>query len=486
MASWPRSTPPARASTTAATSAGSDDDHGYGIAVDGAGSAYVAGDAISTQASFPVAVGPDLTHNGAIDAFVAKVNAAGTGARVLRLHRRVERTTTAAAIAVDSGGGAYVTGDTKSDEATFPVLLGPDLSYNGGDAATATPSSPRSPPAARASTTAATSAARGTTPGCGIAVDSAFTATVTGYTNSTEASFPVTVGPDPTHNGGNDAFVARVSSSDFTLGATPPSVEICAGSNAQYTVTVGSIGGFIERRDPVGERPAGGRDRGLLGQPGDPTWLERAHHRQHRRRGRRQLRHHDQRDGRRRPEPQRGRRPRRRRDRGAADPRRPLERRDRPAAAAALPVERRRWRRQLPARGRRRPGLRQPGDQRDRHPRHDLHAIQRPSARDHLPLAGELGESVRDGRRVDRVLVHHREPAGGLRQGRPGERGDRPADVAEPELGDERRRDELRVLHRHVRQQRLQRVVDQRRQRDERGAQRARRGRRPTRGRCGR
>ena len=57
--------------------------------------------------------------------------------------------------------------------------------------------------------------------GCGIAVDSAFTATVTGVTASTEASFPVTVGPDLIHNGGNDAFVARVSSSDFTLGATP-------------------------------------------------------------------------------------------------------------------------------------------------------------------------------------------------------------------------------------------------------------------------
>jgi len=54
----------------------------------------------------------------------------------------------------------------------------------------------------------------------------------------------VTVGPDLTHNGSNDAFVARVSSSDFTLGATPPTVEVCAGDNAQYTVTVGSIGGF--------------------------------------------------------------------------------------------------------------------------------------------------------------------------------------------------------------------------------------------------
>ncbi|HEY2937622.1 MAG TPA: SBBP repeat-containing protein [Gaiellaceae bacterium] len=51
-----------------------------GIAVDAAGNAYVAGTTQSTEASFPVTVGPDLTYNHAEDAFVAKVNAAGTAA----------------------------------------------------------------------------------------------------------------------------------------------------------------------------------------------------------------------------------------------------------------------------------------------------------------------------------------------------------------------------------------------------------------------
>jgi hypothetical protein len=35
-------------------------------------------------------------------------------------------------IAVDSAGNAYVTGDTTSTEADFPVTVGPDLTFNGG------------------------------------------------------------------------------------------------------------------------------------------------------------------------------------------------------------------------------------------------------------------------------------------------------------------------------------------------------------------
>ena len=54
-------------------------DEGHGIAVDSEGNAYVTGQTGSTQATFPEKVGPDLTNGGNRDAFVAKVNAAGTG-----------------------------------------------------------------------------------------------------------------------------------------------------------------------------------------------------------------------------------------------------------------------------------------------------------------------------------------------------------------------------------------------------------------------
>ena len=47
--------------------------------MDGEGNAYVTGYTDSIEASFPVTVGPDLTWNGGpSDAFVAKVNAAGS------------------------------------------------------------------------------------------------------------------------------------------------------------------------------------------------------------------------------------------------------------------------------------------------------------------------------------------------------------------------------------------------------------------------
>ncbi len=58
---------------------GSGNDWGYGIAVDSAGNAYVTGYTTSTEATFPVTVGPDLTQNGGDDAFVAKIGDVGGG-----------------------------------------------------------------------------------------------------------------------------------------------------------------------------------------------------------------------------------------------------------------------------------------------------------------------------------------------------------------------------------------------------------------------
>ena len=64
---------------------GVQDEFGFAIAVDSAGNAYVAGrtestdTAVPASAAFPVTVGPDVTYNAGEDAFIAKVNAAGTG-----------------------------------------------------------------------------------------------------------------------------------------------------------------------------------------------------------------------------------------------------------------------------------------------------------------------------------------------------------------------------------------------------------------------
>ncbi len=192
---------------------GNDDDEAYGIAVDGSGNAYVTGLTASTQATFPVTVGPDLTHNGGFaDAFVAKVNATGT-ALVYCGYIGGSGGDYGTGIAVDSSANAYVIGVTTSSQDTFPVTVGPDLTYNGGsDAFVAKVSA-----AGTALVYAGYIGGNSDDIGQGIAVDSSGNAYVTGYTQSSQDTFPVTIGPDLTYNGGSDAFVAKVSAAGTAL-----------------------------------------------------------------------------------------------------------------------------------------------------------------------------------------------------------------------------------------------------------------------------
>jgi len=191
---------------------GSGVDYGRGIAVDGLGNAYVTGNTNSTEATFPKTVGPDLTSNGGDDAFVAKVNASGTGL-VYCGFIGGSGIDYGAAVAADGSGGAYVTGYTSSTEATFPVISGPDSTSNGNYDAFA----------AKVGATGAGLdycgfiGGSGADYGRGIAVDADGHAYVTGGTDSTEATFPVTMGPDLTFNGVADVFVAEVDAAGLGL-----------------------------------------------------------------------------------------------------------------------------------------------------------------------------------------------------------------------------------------------------------------------------
>ena len=77
-----------------------------------------------------MASGPDLTYNGGQDAFVAKVNPAGA-ALLCAGYLGGSSWEVGEGIAVDDAGNAYVTGNTSSDQTTFPVVGGPDLTANG-------------------------------------------------------------------------------------------------------------------------------------------------------------------------------------------------------------------------------------------------------------------------------------------------------------------------------------------------------------------
>lgn len=205
---------------------GTGQDYGQSIAVDAAGNAYVVGwTTPSGEPNFPVTVGPDLTHNGGQDAFVAKVNPTGSQL-VYAGYIGGSSLDAAYGIAVDPVGNAYVTGYTGSTESTFPVVVGPDLTHNGGgeDGFVAK---------IKASGTALVYS--GYVGGSGsdavysVAVDAAGNAHITGETNSDHTTFPVTVGPDLTYNGSDDAFVTKIAAFPGTAG---PNLAFRNGFNA--------------------------------------------------------------------------------------------------------------------------------------------------------------------------------------------------------------------------------------------------------------
>ncbi len=108
---------------------GGGEDFGNGIAVDGSGAAYIIGYTSSTN--FPVTPGAAQATLGAFngDAFVAKLNAGGT-ALVYATYLGGDDYEYGKGIAVDGGGMAYVTGQTRSTN--FPVTPGSAQATYGG------------------------------------------------------------------------------------------------------------------------------------------------------------------------------------------------------------------------------------------------------------------------------------------------------------------------------------------------------------------
>ncbi|HEV8437730.1 MAG TPA: SBBP repeat-containing protein [Methylomirabilota bacterium] len=247
---------------------GAGDDEATAVKVDAAGNAYVAGFTDSDQNTFPVRVGPDLTYNGHVDGFVAKVKADGTGL-VYAGYIGGAEDDFANAIAVDSAGNAYVAGSTNSHQATFPVKVGPSLTYNGPDCSSGSDSEFCF---AKSDAFVAKVKADGTglvyagyiggaagDAAFAIAVDSAGNAYVAGDTGSDQTSFPVKVGPDLTFSGGClsdhtvgcavDAFVAKVKADGTGLiyagyigGAGPDFASAIAVDPAGNAYVAGSTG----------------------------------------------------------------------------------------------------------------------------------------------------------------------------------------------------------------------------------------------------
>lgn len=192
-------------------------DTGRGIAVDDAGAAYVVGTTESSEATFPVVIGPDGTHNGGIDAFVAKVSPSGSTLEYCG-YVGGQQTDGAFGVAVDATGRACLTGSTASSESSFPVVVGPDLTYNGalgfvGDAFVARVAADGS-----ALDLCGYIGGEFDDEGKSIALDSEGNLVVTGWTDvGSFPPFPTEVGPDVTPNGSTEAFVTRVRTDGLVL-----------------------------------------------------------------------------------------------------------------------------------------------------------------------------------------------------------------------------------------------------------------------------
>ncbi len=192
---------------------GSRGDSGYAIAVDGTGCAYLTGTTGSSD--FPIPSGAfDPSYNGGLtDAFVAKLNPAGSELTYATFLGGSSYDS-GAAVAVDRSGSASVTGSTRSsDFLTTPGTFDP--SYNGGsyggDAFVASLN-----PAGSSLAYATFLGGSSDDYGNAIAVDGAGRAYVTGRTYSSD--FPTTPGAfDTSYDRYYDAFVVTLTSTGGAL-----------------------------------------------------------------------------------------------------------------------------------------------------------------------------------------------------------------------------------------------------------------------------
>ncbi|MBE3099898.1 MAG: SBBP repeat-containing protein [Planctomycetes bacterium] len=185
---------------------GSGYDYGYGVAVDSGGNAYVTG--CTYSAGLATAGAYDTAYDASADAFVAKFNPAGS-TLVYLTYLGGSGGDYGRGIAVDSGGNAYVTGETSSSGLATAGAY--DTVRSGTDAFVA-----KFDPTASTIVYFTYLGGTGTDRGRGIAVDSDGNAYVTGETSSsglaTAGAYDTTFG-----DGSYDAFVAKFNATGSAL-----------------------------------------------------------------------------------------------------------------------------------------------------------------------------------------------------------------------------------------------------------------------------
>lgn len=196
---------------------GAADEFASSVAVDATGRAYVCGATKSSEASFPVKFGPVLRHQGEYDSYIACVAADGRQLEWCGYVGGAQRDQ-AWGIGLTTAGAVAIAGSTSSNENTFPVRVGPDLTYNGrGDAFVAIVAS-----GGRAILGCGYVGGRDLDDARAVAVNKNGDIYLTGFTRSLRPDrFPVKVGPQlfpgSRKNTSLDGFVAKVDGASGQL-----------------------------------------------------------------------------------------------------------------------------------------------------------------------------------------------------------------------------------------------------------------------------
>jgi len=182
---------------------GSADDIGYAVAIDSAGNVYVAGRTLSIN--FPTANPFRSTNSGLRDIFVSKLNSTGT-AILYSTYIGGVGDDVAFAVAVNSSGEAYLTGQTNSTN--FPLVGALQPFYGGGnvDAFLVRLSS-----SGNALITSTYAGGSGTDVGTGIALDNSRNIYGIGYTTSPDLQTVNSI--QPFNAGGSDGYLLKLSPS---------------------------------------------------------------------------------------------------------------------------------------------------------------------------------------------------------------------------------------------------------------------------------
>ncbi len=242
---------------------GSGGDYGDGIAVDLRGVAHVTGGTDDASTDFPTTPGAfDTSHNGLGDAFLTAVAPSGASLS-FSTFLGGGGYDTGYAVAVDGASGVRVVGGTSGGDPVFPTTTDAfDASPNGSDDAFVAMFGPTG---ALAYSTLLGGA--DDDEAAGVAVDLGGGTYVTGNTYDAPVPFPTTPGAfDTSQNGGEDAFVAHLSTAYSCRGRAVTRL----GSTANDTID-GTSGPDVvlalDGRDVVKTR--GGPDLGCAGNGND-------------------------------------------------------------------------------------------------------------------------------------------------------------------------------------------------------------------------